>query len=417
MKNSNLSKSKFYLKDSEFVDNVVKIINYSNVNTLCVNGDWGSGKSYFCKELKNKLCAEDDGICVLSVNCFDGEIYNDPLMSLLDALNSYFIENAEVNRVSDALMAGAKTIFEIGINVAVKKAFGEDVKDISDRCRNNYSKSKENMESKEYRTIKNIWNSFTSELVKLAEGRRIVFILDELDRCRPDYAIAVLETVKHFFCVSGVKFVYSVCLTGLKKSIVHVYGEIDSALYLEKFFDFQVDIPVAVKNDGTDVARAYRYFVDLIDEISVTSPDEKIVFKKRINRVGDIGGVGVNVFEDFINKHHVSMRGVERFVRYVDVSRFIVPISSEKHSILYYFALLIVVFFREQIDFIITEYSGSNDADVAQIISDAIKVDIDQDDATGWLLANIRELSKSSFEGQQIRYVFFDTLNKLSTVK
>lgn len=47
-------KSNFYLDGSDFVENVVKIVKFSNVNTLCINGDWGSGKSYFCNELKKK---------------------------------------------------------------------------------------------------------------------------------------------------------------------------------------------------------------------------------------------------------------------------------------------------------------------------------------------------------------------------
>lgn len=417
MKDLTLSKPEFYLKGSEFVDNVVKIINSSSVNTLCINGDWGSGKSYFCKELKNKLCEESGKICVLSINCFDDEICNDPLMSLLDALNGYFVENAEVNNISDALIAGAKTIFDIGINIVAKKAFGENFKDIGDGYRNNYSKNKENTESKEYRTIKNIWSSFSAELTKLAEGRRIVFILDELDRCRPDYAISVLETVKHFFCVSEVKFVYSVCLMGLKKSIVHVYGEIDSDLYLEKFFDFQVDIPVAVKYNGSNIARSYRYFCDLLDEISVGSPGEKIIFKKYIEPVGTVGGIDGVVFCDFINKYNITMRGVERFVRYVDISRFIAKIPDDRYCVPYYFALLIVVFFREKVSSVINEYGGVEDANIAEIISCAIGVNINQEDKTGWLLAHLQELSKSSFDGMNVRYIFFDALSKLSTVR
>lgn len=408
-------KSNFYLDGSDFVENVVKIVKFSNVNTLCINGDWGSGKSYFCNELKKKLIEGKEAPCVIYVNCFRTEIYNKPLISLLEAMNDYFVDNSDINGISDALIAGTKTIVEIGVNIAAKKVLGEECKDIADRYKRN--KGQRSTESSEYRETKNIWNYFENELIKLAAGRNIIFVLDELDRCRPDYAIDVLETVKHLFCVSGVKFVYSVSLFNLKKSIVRVYGEIDPVLYLEKFFDFQVDIPEAVKHDGSDVARAYRYFVDLIDEISVTSPDEKILFKKRINYVGEVGGVGVNVFEDFINKYHVTMRGVERFVRYVDIGRFIVPVPSEKYSIAYYFALLIVVFFRGQINFVMNKYRESDDTDVAQIISDAIGVAIDRDDDIGWQLAHLRELSKSSFEGQRIRYVFFDTLNKLSTVK
>lgn len=410
-----MNKHNFYLDGSGFVENVVKIINGSNVNTLCINGDWGSGKSYFCNELKNKLCTGSESPCVISVNCFRGEIYDNPLMSLLEALNNYFVDNSEKNHVSDALMAVAKTIGEIGINVVAKKVLGEDCKDIVDGYKKN--KDKENVESKEYRETKNIWDSFGDELLKLSTERKIVFILDELDRCRPDYAIEVMETVKHFFCVSRVKFVYSVCLSSLKKSIIHVYGEIDATLYLEKFFDFQVDIPVMIKHNGMDVARSYRYFCDLIDEIAVTSPEDKIVFNRYIENIGNVGGVKISVFEDFIKKYNVTMRGVERFVRYVDIGRFIVPVPSDKYCLVYYFALLIVVFCREQLDAVMNEYSRTDNSDIAQIISDNVKIDINPDDETGWLLAHLRELSRSSFDGDRMQHIFFDVLRKLSTVR
>jgi len=62
-------------------------------------------------------------------------------------------------------------------------------------------------------------------------------VIDELDRCRPDFAIRVLEEVKHFFDVEGVVFIFGIHGEQLSKSIRAVYGaEFDSDAYLRRFF-------------------------------------------------------------------------------------------------------------------------------------------------------------------------------------
>lgn len=64
-----------------------------------------------------------------------------------------------------------------------------------------------------------------------------VFI-DELDRCRPNYAIELLENIKHIFQLPNIVFVVATDTEQLSHSVRSVYGyEFDSTRYLQRFFD------------------------------------------------------------------------------------------------------------------------------------------------------------------------------------
>ncbi len=61
--------------------------------------------------------------------------------------------------------------------------------------------------------------------------------VDELDRCRPTYAIQMLERIKHLFDIPNLAFVVATDTTSLSHSIKAVYGsEFDSKQYLQRFF-------------------------------------------------------------------------------------------------------------------------------------------------------------------------------------
>ena len=69
-------------------------------------------------------------------------------------------------------------------------------------------------------------------------------MIDELDRCRPSYAIELLESAKHIFSVDGVVFALSTNRQQLEASIKGVYGDSFSATdYLERFFDISFRLP------------------------------------------------------------------------------------------------------------------------------------------------------------------------------
>ena len=76
-------------------------------------------------------------------------------------------------------------------------------------------------------------------------GQPLVFIIDELDRCRPTFAIELLERVKHIFDIPGIVFVFGINQKELCSSIKSVYGEIDAGVYLRRFFDISLSLPDA----------------------------------------------------------------------------------------------------------------------------------------------------------------------------
>jgi hypothetical protein len=89
---------------------------------------------------------------------------------------------------------------------------------------------------------------------------RIIVVIDELDRCRPDYALAVLEVVKHFFAVPRVHFVLGVNLEALAQIVRARYGaDLDAIAYLQRFISISMHLPENVP--GPRAARApMKYF-------------------------------------------------------------------------------------------------------------------------------------------------------------
>ena len=75
-------------------------------------------------------------------------------------------------------------------------------------------------------------------------GNRMVVFIDELDRCKPDYAIRLLERIKHYFGKEEITFVFLLNVDELQHTIRKFYGnEFDACRYLDRFFDFRIELP------------------------------------------------------------------------------------------------------------------------------------------------------------------------------
>ena len=84
------------------------------------------------------------------------------------------------------------------------------------------------------------------ESLPIEKGNRLVIFVDELDRCRPDFAVRLLERIKHYFDLNNVTFVFSVNMSELSHTITQFYGDgFDSGRYLTRFFDYVVHLPEA----------------------------------------------------------------------------------------------------------------------------------------------------------------------------
>ena len=119
---------------------------------------------------------------------------------------------------------------------AMKQVAGIDCSDLIDSVRGQVAES-----IKKYQEDKQIVERFKKLLAQvvagLADNKPFVIFIDELDRCRPPYAIELLERVKHLFGVRGLIFVLSIDKEQLGESIKSQYGDIDTERYFRRFFD------------------------------------------------------------------------------------------------------------------------------------------------------------------------------------
>jgi hypothetical protein len=90
-------------------------------------------------------------------------------------------------------------------------------------------------------------DSLLSYLSAQNQTRLPMFVfVDELDRCRPDYAVRLLEGVKHLFDAPAVCFIFSTNLKQLAASTQAIYGSnFDATRYLKRFFNFEYLLPSA----------------------------------------------------------------------------------------------------------------------------------------------------------------------------
>jgi hypothetical protein len=138
-----------------------------------------------------------------------------------------------------------------------------------------------------------------------------VFIIDELDRCKPSFALELLEKIKHFFSVPHFVFLLVSNLEQLQIAVSNAYGNVDSRTYLEKFYHLRVLFP-ASDSDRPDRPSlgAGRYLNYLLKQISPASPDY------------------VMIVERFSRVHPLSFRTLERIHTYLHITTISMPKNS-----------------------------------------------------------------------------------------
>lgn len=98
----------------------------------------------------------------------------------------------------------------------------------------------------EIRDIEEVNSKITRffEEVMFEKAEHLVVFVDELDRCRPSYAIKLLERIEHYFVNDQITFVFSVNLEQLQHTIKNFYGnDFDACRYLDRFFDLRISLP------------------------------------------------------------------------------------------------------------------------------------------------------------------------------
>lgn len=256
---------------------------------MAISAPWGSGKTTFVDSLKKVLSlegieqgqenfADEKKLSPNEVGIFDAwvnDFYDDPLEPftrflvniICKAEAEFQLSSKAIDKIPEAIgttfkeavSEGAKEatkemvkspdspekVFVAGIVGAVGGLFKgsakgiQSIKDAGDT--NKYIESIVSDDlKKEIQTLRDL----VSEHIQNTPHKKVVLIIDELDRCKPTFAVKMLEIVKHLFNVPGIVFVFSLDITELQHCVKVVYGkDFDAIGYLERFFDYSTLLP------------------------------------------------------------------------------------------------------------------------------------------------------------------------------
>ena len=206
---------------------------------LAVDAPWGAGKTVFLQMLK-AVCQQRK-VPTVFFNAWEADFHNDALAAMIGEVGEQ-IQPQPKGELSEAVkQAGQKMLSRRGLWGMLKGALKSagNAAGLTPILEAMLESLREFDPAAEYRGYRGALKKFKESLEAYAaqSGKPLVFFVDELDRCRPVFAVEVLEKIKHIFDVSGIFFVVAVNKGELAKTIQSVYGGIDANVYLRKFFD------------------------------------------------------------------------------------------------------------------------------------------------------------------------------------
>lgn len=223
---------------------------------ISVNAPWGYGKSTFLQMLTAHLAKHS--VRTISFNAWESDYVDDPFVALLGDTEEQLRSLKNDRGVS--IQAKIEKVKRLGVKIiaaalpAVVKIGTAGIIDLEDVTEAAIADAAEQFTKDQiaaYSEAKRSISSFRTELGEIAatiyeEGSELplVFIIDELDRCRPTHAVRLLEIVKHFFSIERVAFVIALDPDQLGHSVRMLYGQdMDVDGYLKRFFDLELNLP------------------------------------------------------------------------------------------------------------------------------------------------------------------------------
>ena len=302
-------------KDIEGILRMLKLTKSNNgIRIISLDGPWGSGKTYTVKQIETLLSSKEDlsetvkhinkdlikesqdAFVPCYYNAWENDYASNPTQSLLLNLNDYLIEKSIIERSETQLLNAIKGL---AANT-LQKATGLNEEMIE------HGKTTAKL-TEEVNKNKKLRITISNAISKLSElhNKKVLYIIDDIDRCKPTYAVELLESIKHCFDNEKVVFLVATNITELSNIINGYYGgKLDGSLYLDRIIDLRI---------GLNTIDIEHYVKSKIIE-----PNQSIapilvakylnMTMREMNRYLSI----INLYSDFINNSHISIRDEAR---------------------------------------------------------------------------------------------------------
>lgn len=289
----------------------VKILTYLIESTtgprvISVDAEWGNGKTVFLKMWAKYLRSKKH--LVVEFNAWETDFCVHPFIVLLSeleiALNktiNNFDEDSLVREEYENIFKDIRSaVSKWKINSFGVGGFNVGFESNSDSAIEKYVNEYQN----EIKSLKKFKQELKKTASKLCElDRSLVIVIDELDRCRPSYALELLEIAKHIFGVKDIVFILGINRSELEHSIKALYGsKFNAQEYTRKYFDINYKLPSPSRDD---------FINNLISNINI---------QKYFNSNNDLSVVGdFNTIKQMLNiffaDPSISLRTIEQTIQ------------------------------------------------------------------------------------------------------
>ena len=273
------------------------------ISPLALDGKWGSGKSVHAERMKK--CFEDkhaDKIKCIYWNASAEDYSENPLLSFIAFLYQHIEKGEKKNFGANSIKVLSNGLFSGILNLAnqaSRKFVGIDAEELNDAIQSGMKKAEDASNDIVLTQFTNHLDGIAAESARLKAAEKLllsvggekelIVIIDELDRCRPDFALKMLESIKHLFSTENCKFILIMNKESMASSVEHLYGLTkDASLhYLNKYINRTFQLPNRYQHGIVSADCTLDYFLHLVNHGSFNNSLVK-EFMKRIIRAENL---------------------------------------------------------------------------------------------------------------------------------
>ena len=219
---------------------------------LALDALWGAGKTTFLNIWSQYL--RDGGFTIVKFNAWETDFSGDPFVALCTEMTTSLdklrvMGDTKLSEKVASVKKSSQVVIQHVISGTVRNMTAGMI-DINQMSAAMAGQSAEPQRFVEYQEAKKALENFKGKLEELAcalgktDRRPLIVMIDELDRCRPTYAVELLETTKHLFSVGQIVFVLAINREQLVRAVQGLYGNsFDAEKYLRRFFDIDIRLP------------------------------------------------------------------------------------------------------------------------------------------------------------------------------
>jgi len=254
-----------YIGRKEFVDKIINTINFANDKkswTFAIDGAWGSGKSFVLNMIEKEL-KDNQVYLIVKYDAWKNDFYNEPLIAILYNIVDALVKTQALKQVKEEIEKTIRILSETLNFIPYAKKVKENIKTIKDTIKNAKETNKLEI-AKNFISYNDALKQVQEQLIKISKNKKIIIMVDELDRCEPDYSLNVLNRLHNLFDIPNCVVLLAVNKELLNSVIENKYGE-NNITYLDKFFDLTFTL-TSEGNQDIRLKHAELFLLEFLNE-------------------------------------------------------------------------------------------------------------------------------------------------------